>query len=54
MALGRPATENQLVTAKELLHSQKAAYENEKLDGSLAWRDLCQMLLASNGFLHLE
>ncbi|MBC7853811.1 MAG: PSD1 domain-containing protein [Pirellulaceae bacterium] len=54
VTLGRPATESQLVTAKELLQSQKAAYEKEKHDGSLAWRDLCQMLLASNEFLYLE
>ena len=54
MTLGRPAAETQLAAAKELLAAQKEAYEKENLDGSLAWRDLCQMLLASNKFLYLE
>ena len=54
MTLGRPATESQLTAAKELLQTQREAYEKEKLDGNLAWRDLCQMLLASNEFLYLE
>lgn len=53
-ALGRPATDGQLTAAKELLKAQKEAYEMEKLDGGLAWRDFCQMLLASNEFLYLE
>lgn len=52
--LGRPATDGQLAAARELLKMQKEAYEKEKLDGSLAWRDLCQMLMASNEFLYLE
>ncbi|MCE9528541.1 MAG: DUF1549 and DUF1553 domain-containing protein [Planctomycetales bacterium] len=52
--LGRPATDGQLAAARDLLKTQKEAYEQEKLDGSLAWRDLCQMLLASNEFLYLE
>ena len=52
--LGRPASDSQLAAAQELLQSQKEIYEKAKLDGSLAWRDLCQMLLASNGFLYLE
>jgi Protein of unknown function (DUF1553)/Protein of unknown function (DUF1549)/Planctomycete cytochrome C len=52
--LGRPAADGQLAAARDLLKSQKEAYEKEKLDGSLAWRDLCQMLMASNEFLYLE
>jgi hypothetical protein len=52
--LGRPATDGQLAAARDLLQTQKEAYEKEKLDGSLAWRDLCQMLMASNEFLYLE
>lgn len=52
--LGRPATDGQLAAARDLLKTQQEAYEKEKLDGSLAWRDLCQMLLASNEFLYLE
>jgi hypothetical protein len=54
MTLGRPATENQLAAAKGLLKTLQEAYEKDKLDSSLAWRDLCQMLLASNEFLYLE
>jgi hypothetical protein len=54
VTLGRPATESQLSAAKELLRTQREAYEKEKLDGNLAWRDLCQTLLASNEFLYLE
>ena len=54
VTLGRPATDGQLAAARELLKTQKEAYEKEKLDGSLAWRDLCQMLMASNEFLYLE
>lgn len=52
--LGHPATESQLAVAKELLKTQTEGYEKEKLDGGLAWRDFCQMLLASNEFLYLE
>ena len=52
--LGRPATGGQLAAARELLKTQKEAFEKEKLEGSLAWRDLCQMLMASNEFLYLE
>jgi len=54
MTLGRPATETGLAAAKELLATQKEAYEREKLEGSFAWRDLCQMLMASNEFLYLQ
>jgi hypothetical protein len=52
--LGRPATDDQLAAARELLSTQRAAYTQEKLDAELAWRDLCQMLLASNVFLYIE
>jgi hypothetical protein len=52
--LGRPATDDQLAAARELLSTQRATYTEEKLNAELAWRDLCQMLLASNAFLYIE
>ena len=52
--LGRPATDDQLAAARELLNKQREAYRQEKLNVELAWRDLCQMLLASNAFLYIE
>jgi hypothetical protein len=52
--LGRPATDGQLAAARELLSTQRATYTQEKLSAELAWRDLCQMLLASNAFLYIE
>lgn len=54
MTLGRPATDDQLAAARELLSTQRATYTQEKLSAELAWRDLCQMLLASNAFLYIE
>jgi hypothetical protein len=52
--LGRPATDEQLAVARELLGKQRATYTQERLSAQLAWRDLCQMLLASNAFLYIE
>jgi hypothetical protein len=52
--LGRPATAEQLDAAQALLHEQRLAYAEQPSADELAWRDLCQMLLASNAFLYFE
>jgi Protein of unknown function (DUF1553)/Protein of unknown function (DUF1549) len=52
--LGRPPTETELVAARNFLQTQRRVYEQETREEQRAWRDLCQMLLASNAFLYLE
>jgi uncharacterized protein DUF1553 len=52
--LGRPPTETELVAARVFLQTQRRVYEQEAANPQRAWRDLCQMLLASNAFLYLE
>ena len=54
VTLGRPATREQLDAAQTLLREQRLAYAEQSDSDELAWRDLCQMLLASNAFLYLE
>jgi hypothetical protein len=54
IALGRPPDDEERATAEVFIAAQPAAYAGQADAVPRAWRDFCQMLLASNAFLYIE
>ena len=54
LVAGRVPLAEERVACAKFLAAQQTVYAKEKDTANRAWVDLCQMLLASNGFLYLE
>lgn len=54
LACSRPPMPVELVACRKFIGSQVEAYAGMKDGQARAWADMCQMLLASNAFLHAE
>ena len=54
LTYSRAPTETERAAAEEFLATQPGLYANEPDAKARAWRDFCQMLLASNAFLYVE
>ncbi len=55
LAYGRPPNAPEQAAATSFLHTQRHEYpDGSGEQDSQAWADLCQMLLASSGFLYVE
>ena len=54
LALARPPTEEERAAAETFIATQPRAYAGAPDAAIRAWRDFCQMLLASDAFLYVE
>jgi len=54
LVTGRAPTDKECAATEKFLIDQPAKYEGQADAHALAWRDLCQMLLASNAMLYVE
>jgi hypothetical protein len=54
LACGREPHKVERSAARRFLAAQRPLYAREKDAALRTWTDLCQMLLASNAFLHVE
>jgi hypothetical protein len=54
LAYGRPATTAQVEAAHRFLAAQRAVHAGRPAAEEQTWTDLCQMVLASNGFLYVD
>jgi hypothetical protein len=54
LACGRQPSGEERAASQRFLAEQQKVYVKDKEPGQRAWKDLCQMLLASNAFLYVE
>jgi hypothetical protein len=54
LAFGRGPSGEEQDAAHKFLATQTPLYAREKDGNHLVWTDLCQMIMAANGFLYVE